>query len=86
MGRYKLCHVGQLMHCTCVRFTSVTTLQGAKKENRCGLPSNNHTHLGSVDLADILIALYRTPLKSKHRYLGIFAQLVSISVTSVWLL
>nr|CAH7752009.1 unnamed protein product [Callosobruchus chinensis] len=37
-----------------------------------------NTHMGGVDLADMLIALYKVPLKSKRWYLGIFGQLIDI--------
>jgi hypothetical protein len=35
-------------------------------------------HMGGVDLADMLIALYKTPLKTRRWYMGIFAQLLDI--------
>lgn len=43
-------------------------------------------HMGGVDLADMLISLYRTPLKTRRWYLGIFAQLIDICVNNGWLL
>lgn len=43
-------------------------------------------HMGGVDLADMLISLYRTPFKSRRWYLGIFAQLVDMCVNNAWLL
>lgn len=45
-----------------------------------------NTHMGGVDLADMLIALYKTPYKSKRWYLGIFSQLIDIGVNNAWLL
>uniref|UniRef100_W5MYF4 PiggyBac transposable element-derived protein domain-containing protein n=1 Tax=Lepisosteus oculatus TaxID=7918 RepID=W5MYF4_LEPOC len=45
----------------------------------------NH-HMGDVDLADIRIALYRTPAKSHRWYLCIFWQLIDIAVNNAWLL
>uniref|UniRef100_W5MXA2 PiggyBac transposable element-derived protein domain-containing protein n=1 Tax=Lepisosteus oculatus TaxID=7918 RepID=W5MXA2_LEPOC len=45
----------------------------------------NH-HMGGVDLADMMIALYRTPAKSHRWYLSIFWQLIDIAVNNAWLL
>lgn len=42
-------------------------------------------HMGGVDLADILIPLYRTPFKSRRWYLSIFSQILDISVNNAWL-
>ncbi|XP_072389514.1 uncharacterized protein [Diabrotica undecimpunctata] len=42
--------------------------------------------MGGVDLADMLIALYKTPFKSRRWYLGIFTQLIDISVNNAWLI
>nr|CAH7747675.1 unnamed protein product [Callosobruchus chinensis] len=42
--------------------------------------------MGGVDLADMLIALYKVPLKSKRWYLGIFGQLIDICANNAWLL
>ncbi|MBN3313128.1 HORM1 protein, partial [Atractosteus spatula] len=45
----------------------------------------NH-HMGGMDLADMMIALYRTPAKSHRWYLCIFWQLMDIAVNNAWLL
>ncbi|XP_050301554.1 piggyBac transposable element-derived protein 2-like [Anthonomus grandis grandis] len=45
-----------------------------------------NTHMGGVDLADMLIALYKTPYKLRRWYLGIFGQLIDICVNNAWLL
>uniref|UniRef100_W5NJG2 PiggyBac transposable element-derived protein domain-containing protein n=1 Tax=Lepisosteus oculatus TaxID=7918 RepID=W5NJG2_LEPOC len=45
----------------------------------------NH-HMGGVDLADMMIALYRTQAKSHRWYLCIFWQLIDIAVNNAWLL
>ncbi|KAL3273401.1 hypothetical protein HHI36_014847 [Cryptolaemus montrouzieri] len=42
--------------------------------------------MGGMDLADMLIALYRSPYKSKRWYMGIFTQLVDICINNGWLL
>lgn len=42
--------------------------------------------MGGVDLADMMIALYRTPAKSHRWYLAIFWQMVDIAVNNAWLL
>lgn len=43
-------------------------------------------HMGGVDLADMLIALYRTPYKSRKWYLAIFVQMIDICMNNAWLL
>lgn len=43
-------------------------------------------HMGGVDLADMLIALYRTGIKSHRWYINIFSQLLDICVNNAWLL
>ncbi|XP_022823361.1 piggyBac transposable element-derived protein 3-like [Spodoptera litura] len=43
-------------------------------------------HMGGVDLADMLISLYRTPFKTRRWYIGIFAQLLDICINNAWLL
>ena len=42
--------------------------------------------MGGVDLADMLIALYRIPIKAKRWYIKIFWHLVDICKTNAWLL
>jgi hypothetical protein len=44
-----------------------------------------NTHMGGVDLADMLVALYKVPFKSRRWYLGIFGQMVDIAVNNAWL-
>ncbi|KAF6201574.1 hypothetical protein GE061_003966 [Apolygus lucorum] len=43
-------------------------------------------HMGGVDLSDMLIALYRTPLRSHRWYLAFFDQLLDICVDNAWLM
>ncbi|XP_039276089.1 piggyBac transposable element-derived protein 3-like [Nilaparvata lugens] len=45
-----------------------------------------NAHMGGVDLADMLVALYRTGFKTHRWYLAIFSQLLDISVNNGWLL
>lgn len=42
-------------------------------------------HMGGVDLSDMLIALYRTPLRSHRWYLVLFGQLLDICIMNAWL-
>ncbi|KAJ0172494.1 hypothetical protein K1T71_011633 [Dendrolimus kikuchii] len=42
-------------------------------------------HMGGVDLADMLLSLYRTPFKTRRWYIGIFAQLLNICINNAWL-
>lgn len=45
-----------------------------------------NTHMGGVDLADMLIALYRTNMKTHKWYMAIFSQMLDLSVNNAWLL
>lgn len=45
-----------------------------------------NTHMGGVDLAGMLVALYRIELKTRRWYLQIFAQMIDISLNNAWLL
>ncbi|KAJ8728951.1 hypothetical protein PYW07_006647 [Mythimna separata] len=42
--------------------------------------------MGGVDLADMLVALYRTPFRSKRWYMAMFAQIIDICVDNAWIL
>lgn len=42
--------------------------------------------MGGVDLADMFVALYRTGIKSKRWYLGIFSQFLDICINNSWVL
>ncbi|KAK9718215.1 Transposase IS4 [Popillia japonica] len=42
--------------------------------------------MGGVDLVDMMIAVHKTPLRSKRWYLAIFAQLIDISIVNAWFL
>ena len=42
--------------------------------------------MSGVDLSDMIISLYRTPLKSKRWYLALFGQLLDMSIVNAWLL
>ncbi|XP_063620656.1 piggyBac transposable element-derived protein 3-like [Cydia splendana] len=42
--------------------------------------------MGGVDLADMLISLYRIPFKSRRWYLNIFTQILDICINNGWLL
>ncbi|XP_053603783.1 LOW QUALITY PROTEIN: piggyBac transposable element-derived protein 2-like [Plodia interpunctella] len=43
-------------------------------------------HMGGVDLADMLISLYRTGIKSHRWYMNFFSQLLDICINNAWLL
>ncbi|XP_040061325.1 piggyBac transposable element-derived protein 3-like [Ixodes scapularis] len=45
-----------------------------------------NSHMDGVDLADMLVELYRTPLKSRRYYLKQLGQLLDICVNNAWLL
>lgn len=43
-------------------------------------------HMGGVDLADMLVALYRTQFRTHRYYLAIFSQLLDVAVNNAWLI
>lgn len=44
-----------------------------------------NAHMGGVDLADMLVALYRSNLKTKRWYMALFSQALDICVNNAWL-
>uniref|UniRef100_A0A1B6LRI5 PiggyBac transposable element-derived protein domain-containing protein n=1 Tax=Graphocephala atropunctata TaxID=36148 RepID=A0A1B6LRI5_9HEMI len=42
--------------------------------------------MGGVDLADMLIALYRTPFRTHRWYMAIFSQVLDMCICNAWLL
>ncbi|KAG5889148.1 hypothetical protein JTB14_036959 [Gonioctena quinquepunctata] len=42
--------------------------------------------MGGVDLADMLVALYRTGFRSHRWYISIFSQVLDICINNAWLL
>ncbi|XP_061717480.1 piggyBac transposable element-derived protein 3-like [Cydia pomonella] len=45
-----------------------------------------NAHMGGIDLADMLVALYRTEMKTRRWYLSIFSQIIDICVNNAWLM
>ena len=45
-----------------------------------------NSHMGGIDKNDMLILLYKTPMKSKRWYLRIFAYCLDLAVVNGWLL
>ncbi|XP_029844027.2 piggyBac transposable element-derived protein 3-like [Ixodes scapularis] len=78
---------------SCVSQDPVKTANRFDKKERQKIPvscpqivKQYNIHMGGVDLADMYAALYRTPFRTKRWYLGIFSQLLDISVNNAWLL
>lgn len=64
-----------------------------KKEERRKVPvtcpniiKQYNYNMGGVDLADMLIALYRTPFRGHRWYLPLFSQMIDICINNAWLL
>ncbi|XP_061567214.1 piggyBac transposable element-derived protein 3-like [Cololabis saira] len=62
-----------------------------EKRRRVGVPCPNivsqyNVHMGGVDLADMMVALYRTPAKSHRWYMCLFWQMADIAINNGWLL
>ncbi|CAH0718321.1 unnamed protein product, partial [Brenthis ino] len=63
--------------------------ESTRKKNASDMPKFDkeyNTDMGGVDLADMLIALYRTPFRGHRWYLPIFSQMLDICVNNAWLL
>lgn len=45
-----------------------------------------NSFMGGVDLADMLVALYRTAFRTHRWYMAIFSQLLDMCITNAWLL
>lgn len=43
-------------------------------------------HIGGVDLADMLVALYRTDFRTQRWYMAIFSHLIDVCVNNAWIL
>ncbi|TKS78300.1 PiggyBac transposable element-derived protein 3 [Collichthys lucidus] len=43
-----------------------------------------NANMGSIDKNDMLVHLYRTPMKSKRWYLHLFAYVIDVSITNAW--
>lgn len=70
-------------------FVSEAVEKDKKRKSWCRLPSilvAYNKHIGGVNLAVMLIELYRTPVKAKRWYFRIFGQCLDISVINAWLL
>lgn len=67
----------------CLRYSKET-----KKKEEVNCPSvikNYNAHMGGIDKSDMLVQLYRTPLKSKKWYMRLFAYCLDLSVCNAWL-
>uniref|UniRef100_A0A4W6C6T3 PiggyBac transposable element-derived protein domain-containing protein n=1 Tax=Lates calcarifer TaxID=8187 RepID=A0A4W6C6T3_LATCA len=43
-----------------------------------------NANMGGIDKSDLLVHLYRTPMKSKRWYLHLFAYVMDVSITNAW--
>lgn len=62
-----------------------------KEKKKVSVPCPNvikvyNAHMGGVDIADMLTALYRIRMKTRRWYMSIFAQLLDIALNNNWLL
>lgn len=89
MGRQQNSHL--VSSCASVNPVGQVRRYSKKEKRKISVPcpkivSEYNTHMGGVDLADMMIALYRNPTKSHRWYIGIFWQIVDIAVNNAWLL
>ncbi|KAK3889337.1 hypothetical protein Pcinc_006654 [Petrolisthes cinctipes] len=58
-----------------------------KDEVRCpAVIKSYNTNMGGIDNNDMLVHLYRTPMKSKRWYLRLFAYAIDVSLTNAWIM
>ena len=67
----------------CLRFSKETK---QKEEVDCpSLIKSYNANMGGIDKSDMLVHLYRTPMKAKRWYMRLFAYCIDLSVTSAWI-
>lgn len=60
-----------------------------KKKEEVSCPAvikSYNANMGGIDKSDMLVHLYRTPLRSKRWYLRLFAYAVDLSLTNAWVI
>lgn len=61
-------------------------IQKSRKPVPCpNMIRHYNSHMGGVDLADMLIALYRTEMRAHRWYMPLFSQMLDICVNNAWL-
>lgn len=78
---------------SCAAVSPVKEVRRFSKEQkkRVGVTCPNivtqyNVHMGGVDLADMMVALYRTPAKSHWWSMSLFWQMADIAINNAWLL
>lgn len=67
----------------CLRYSKDTK---QKEEVECpNVIKSYNANMGGIDKSDMLVHLYRTPMKSKRWYMRLFAYCLDLSVTNAWL-
>ncbi|XP_069951304.1 piggyBac transposable element-derived protein 3 isoform X3 [Cherax quadricarinatus] len=51
-----------------------------------GIIKNYNAHMGGIDKSNMLVHLYKTPMKSKRWYMRLFAYVLDLAVVNAWLL
>ena len=67
----------------CLRYSKET-----KKKEEVNCPSvikSYNANMGGIDKSDMLVHLYKTPMKSKRWYMRLFAYCLDLSVCNAWL-
>ena len=68
---------------TCLRYSKETK---KKEEVICpNVIKSYNANMGGIDKSDMLVHLYRTPMKSKRWYMRLFAYCIDLSVCNAWL-
>ncbi|KAI3366108.1 hypothetical protein L3Q82_009927 [Scortum barcoo] len=58
-----------------------------KEDVTCpALIKSYNANIGGIDKSDMLVHLYRTPMKSKRWYMRLFAYAVDVSITNAWVM
>ena len=67
----------------CLRYSKVTK---KKEEVQCpNVIKYYNANMGGIDKSDMLVQLYRTPMKSKKWYMRLFAYCLDLCVCNAWL-
>lgn len=67
----------------CLRYSKVSK---RKEEVICpNVIKSYNANMGGIDKSDMLVHLYRTPMKAKRWYMRLFAYCLDLTVTNAWL-
>ncbi|XP_069957776.1 piggyBac transposable element-derived protein 2 isoform X1 [Cherax quadricarinatus] len=63
--------------------------KGTKRKEKISCPAvikNYNANMGGIDKSNMLVHLYKTPMKSKRWYMRLFAYIIDLAVVNAWVL